>query len=235
MHWKGNFYPQDLAAKNFLSFYCDKFETAEINNSFYRLPKKEMLKNWVDATPEDFLFSVKASRYITHMKKLKEPKKSIKAFFDTIGVLGKKMGPVLFQLPPRWKVNPRRLTEFLNELPEGFRYAFEFRDVSWFDDEIYKILRKAGASFCLYELAGESAPLNITADFVYIRLHGPAGAYEGSYSKTALEEWKNKIVKWSREAKEIYCYFDNDQQGFAAANALSLKEIIDKEARGAGS
>lgn len=225
-HWKGPFYPEDLKAKDFLDFYKEKFRTVEINNSFYQLPEKTTFKDWSQKVPKDFIFSVKASRYITHMKKLKDPRKPVKRFFKAAEALGKNLGPVLFQLPPNWRSNPERLESFLKVLPKKHKYAFEFRDESWFTNEVYEILSDHNAAFCIYELGGTKSPREITADFIYIRLHGPGDKYQGKYSPRALSGWAGTFSKWIGKVDEIYCYFDNDQKGYAAENALKLQKMI---------
>lgn len=228
-HWKGPFYPENHPNEEFLEFYQCHFHTVEINNSFYQLPKKETLKMWRNAVPSGFIFSVKGSRYITHMKKLKDPKESVFAFLKRVEVLGDKLGPILFQLPPRWKFNPDRLKSFLEVLPEKFQYAFEFRDTSWFEEETLRILEQYGAAFCIYEFAGTLSPKHVTADFIYIRLHGPKEkAYKGQYETRVLSGWAGAFSAWTRQKKEIFCYFDNDEAGYAAQDALRLQTMITK-------
>jgi len=227
-HWKGPFFPKNIPAEEMLAFYAERFQATEINNSFYRLPEAKTFAAWHDTTPPGFVFSVKASRYITHMKKLKDPEKPLGNFMDRIRDLGDRLGPVLFQLPPNWSCNPGRLEEFLAVLPSGHRYAFEFRDPSWFDDRVYQLLAKAGAAFCIYELAGRHSPKSVTADFVYVRLHGPAAAYQGSYPTQTLAGWAGAFSTWARQGKDIFCFFDNDEKGYAAANAMCLRDMLDQ-------
>lgn len=211
-----------------LPHYAERFRTVEINNSFYALPSEKTLKNWRKTVPEEFVFAVKASRYITHMKKLKDPAEPVGNFLDRMAVLGSSLGPVLFQLPPKWRCNPDRLQDFLATLPSAHRYAFEFRDHSWFTSEIYAMLRDANAAFCMYDLADFQSPREVTADFVYIRLHGPGDAYQGSYVTGTLAGWAGAISSWAGQGREVYCYFDNDQEAFAARNALELQGMLDK-------
>ncbi len=225
-HWVGPLYPEGMPSDEFLEYYTRYFQTVEINNTFYQLPSKSTLAMWREATPKDFVFACKASRFITHMKKLKDPRRSIKRFFDTIDVLGEKLGPILFQLPPRWHLNLSRLREFLEALPKGYRYAFEFRDESWFGADTSGVLREHGAAFCIYELAGRCSPESVTTDIVYIRLHGPGAAYQGCYDKSVLRTWARKCLAWSQAGKRVYCYFDNDDRGYAAQNALSLQGML---------
>lgn len=225
-HWRGPFYPRELAPSRFLDFYAERFDTVELNNTFYRLPEPTSFEAWKKHSPPNFLFAVKGSRFLTHMKKLKEPEEGIARFFARAELLGRKMGPVLFQLPPRWKSNAERLRDFIRVLPKSHRYSFELRDRTWLNEEIYDILRKQKVAFCPYELGGFESPIVMTADFTYIRLHGPGAKYQGDYSREKLREWAKRIGSWRRELKAIYIYFDNDQAGYAAKNAAELKEMI---------
>lgn len=225
-HWRGPFYPPDLPASEMLRFYMERFDSVEINNSFYKLPAVETLAGWKKATPPGFLFAVKGSRFITHMKKLSDPVPSSAKFFDRVTALGRKLGPILWQLPPHWQSNPERLDEFLAVLPRRMRYAFELRDPTWFNDEVNAVLHKHKAAFCMYDLDYRQSPRTVTAGWVYVRLHGPDGSYAGSYSDEALAEWARQFRAWEREGKDVYCYFDNDQAGYAAHNAIRLKRLV---------
>lgn len=225
-HWRGPFYPSDLSPSDWLEFYRKRFDTTEINSSFYRLPSRRTFEGWKITVPKNFVFAVKANRYITHMKKLKEPKDALKTFLKRVETLGTKLGPVLFQLPPRWKRNPERLRAFLKMVPKKYQCAFEFRDPSWFDDRIYGLLEEHGAAFCIYQLGGRSSPKKVTSDFVYIRLHGPGAAYQGQYSKKSLSNWAQTFHLWNKKGKKIYCYFDNDQNAYAPRDAIRLKNLL---------
>lgn len=225
-HWRDNFYPKDLPNERWLEHYSKHLQTVEINHSFYQLPEKKTLQSWYDTVPDNFIFTVKASRYITHMKKLKDPEQSIATFLGHIVVLKDKLGPVLFQLPPHLHFNEQRLSAFLNMLSGEFRYAFEFRDLSWHNAQTYDLLSRHKAAFCIYELNGYLSPKKIISDFVYIRLHGPDGRYQGDYDTTTLSGWAGAVSAWSAQGHDIYCYFDNDQAGYAARNALSLQSML---------
>ncbi len=226
-HWKGPFYPEDLYASDFLSYYSEWFHTVEINNSFYQLPKQETLSQWRSKSPKDFIFSLKASRYITHMKKLKDPASSLSRLLEPLPSLSGKLGPILFQLPPKWRFNPERFFDFLESLPSGYRYAFEMRDPTWLDHRAYEALEEVGAAFCIFDLAGRTSPKEITADFVYIRLHGPEEVpYKGKYSTKTLSGWAGAISTWSEQGHDVFCYFDNDEAGYAAQNALRLQKML---------
>jgi len=226
-HWKGPFYPEDLSLDVFLAYYAERFHTVEINNSFYQLPKKETLRRWRETVPENFIFSFKASRYITHMKKLKDPESSLSRMLEVVSSLDGKLGPILFQLPPRWRFNPDRFFDFLESLPWEYRYAFELRDPTWLDPQAYEALTEVGAAFCIYELAGRRSPKEITADFVYIRLHGPENLpYKGQYETKTLAGWAGAISTWSAQGRDVFCYFDNDEAGYAAQDALRLQKML---------
>jgi uncharacterized protein YecE (DUF72 family) len=227
-HWCGPFYEEKLSPAKMLPVYLRHFDTVEINNSFYRLPSGETFRCWRECTPRGFCFAVKASRFITHMKKLKDPQNALEKFLPRAEELKDKLGPILFQLPPKWMVNAERLQEFLAALPRRHQYAFEFREPSWHTDRVYDILRRHNASFCIFELNGFQSPEPVTADFTYVRLHGPGGAYQGSYAAETLREWARKIEAWSPRLREIYVYFDNDQAGYAAQNALQLKQLVEQ-------
>lgn len=228
-HWRGNFYPENCRPADFLAFYSSLFAAVEINNTFYHLPEEKTLAALHRQTPDNFLFAVKASRFITHMKKLKEGKEHVDNFLARLEPLAEKTGPILFQLPPRWHCNVERLEEFISALPGTYRYAFEFRDESWFVEPVYAALAKANAAFCLYHLEGRMSPREITADYVYIRLHGPGKGYEGDYATMDLAGWAGAISTWRRQGRDVYVFFDNDQNGYAPGNALELKEMLGKQ------
>lgn len=226
-HWLGTFYPPKTPASKMLAHYARHFDTLELNNSFYRLPTAAAFASWRDATPDNFVFAVKASRFITHNKKLKDPENALDNILARAQHLGKKLGPVLFQLPPHWKLNIGRLEALLEILPRDVRYAFEFRETSWITPEVYRLLRRYNAAFCVYELAGYQTPIEITADFTYVHLHGPdAGKYQGSYSDAKLRGWAERIDRWTTTLQAIYVYFDNDQAGYAAQNAMTLRKMV---------
>jgi uncharacterized protein YecE (DUF72 family) len=225
-HWQGTFYPADLKPRDYLNYYIQHFSTVEVNNSFYKLPSAGTFAAWRQAVPDDFSFAVKANRYITHMKKLKDPKEPVIRFMDAISFLEEKLGPILFQLPPFWNLNYERLQQFLESLPAGFRYTFEFRNDTWYTEEVYTLLRQHNIAFCLYELERHHSPLVSTADFVYLRLHGPGDKYEGSYTDEVLQEWSRQLLEWSSRGQDVYVYFDNDQYGYAAFNARTLQELV---------
>ncbi|MEW6611257.1 MAG: DUF72 domain-containing protein [Pseudomonadota bacterium] len=224
-HWRGPFYPDGLPVTRMLAYYCRYFDTVEINNSFYQLPLARTLAGWRAATPPGFCFAAKGSRFITHMKKLKEPAAALARLLPVLEALEEKRGPLLFQLPPRWGRDAGRLAAFLAALPPGGDYAFEFRDPSWHHPEIYALLRQHNSAFCIFDLAGFCSPLELTADFAYVRLHGPDGPYAGSYGAEAIAAWAAQLRAW-RPLRAVYVYFDNDQAAHAVHNALALKRLL---------
>ncbi len=231
-HWQGPFYSKKISPDEMLDFYSQHFDTVELNNSFYRLPTEAAFDNWRESTPADFVFAVKASRFLTHQKKLKDPEGALENFLPRAARLSTKLGPILFQLPPKWQVNPGRLESLLEALPRDHRYAFEFRDLTWIRPEINQLLAKSRAAFCIYELAGYHSPLTITSDFAYVRLHGPVlEKYQGSYSTGRLHRWAQQVAEWAKYLAAIYIYFDNDQAGYAARNALTLKRMVSPDKR----
>jgi uncharacterized protein YecE (DUF72 family) len=225
-HWRGAFYPAELPAKHWLSHYVQHFHTVELNTTFYRLPKPEAVDAWRASTPRRFQFAVKGSRFLTHMKKLADPRAGLRRFLPLAERLAPKLGPILFQLPPHWSCNLDRLRLFLEALPTTHDYAFELRDPSWLVPAVYQLLSRHNAALCIYHLAGFQSPLELTADFTYLRLHGPEGKYAGDYTPATLRAWARRIATWRRSLRHVFVYFDNDQRGFAAKNALMLKSLM---------
>lgn len=226
-HWQGIFYPLDLPAVDYLGYYARYFQTVEINNTFYQLPREAAVRQWLARVPGNFIFAIKASRFITHRKKLKgaEAVRAFQQFYSPVQLLKDQLGPLLFQLPPHWRVNPERLRAFLEALPRGLKVVFEFRDPSWFDEAVYQILREHQAACCWYHLEDFYSPQPVLAPWVYIRLHGAQGKYLGKYSTPSLKKWAREIKTCCDQGLEVYCYFNNDPQGHAVANALTLKEL----------
>ena len=231
-HWLGLFYPEKFPTAKMLDFYANHFRTVEINNTFYKLPTAEAVTGWRETVPVGFEFAVKASRFITHMKKLRDPENSIALFFERVGLLGHSLGPILFQLPPHWPVNAERLEEFLSMIPRGHRYIFEFREESWCVPRVFEILRRHNVAMCVHDWGGKPWPGDFTADFCYIRFHGPTGKYHGNYDDRALADWASRIAQWRKQLKAIYAYFNNDQGGYAIENARALELLL---GRGRGS
>ena len=224
-HWLGTFYPEGTKAKDQFPYYFNHFNTVEINNTFYQLPKKETFLNWKNQVSDDFVYVVKASRYITHLKRLQDPGQSLPLFLENVAILGEKLGAILFQQPPSLKADSELLQNFLEQLPDTQRYVFEFRNESWYQEETYQLLQKYNCALCIFELAGQQSPVETTADFVYVRLHGPGGKYQGSYPEETLNQWAQVCKEWL-ETRDVFVYFDNDEKGYAAFNAMRLNELV---------
>jgi uncharacterized protein YecE (DUF72 family) len=180
---------------------------------------------WENEVPDEFVYVIKANRFITHMKKLRDPAESVGLFLDHAALLRHKLGAILFQLPPSLNKDYALLENFLKQLPKRYRYVFEFRNAGWYQSDIYHLLEDHNCAFCIYELDGHLSPIKITADFVYLRLHGPGKKYQGNYTKEVLQKWAQFCKEWLR-TKDVFVYFDNDEKGYAAFNAIELKELV---------
>jgi uncharacterized protein YecE (DUF72 family) len=221
-HWRGIFYPRDLPASRWLEFYQEQFDTVEINYSFYRLPTRENFTAWGERVPASFLFAVKGNRFITHLKRLKEPEAPIERFFERASALGPTFGPVLWQLPPQFHRDVDRLSEFLTALPRDCRHAFEFRHDSWFVQPVYETLAAHDAALCLADRGGGTSPLEITAGWTYVRFHG--GEADGwGYSDHQLDVWAERLADYRARDLTIYAYFNNDPGGHAIADGKRLR------------
>lgn len=227
-HWLNRFYPEDLPKTGWLKYYAKHFDTVEINNTFYHLPKQKSVENWHKQSPKDFLYSVKANRFITHIKRLNEPAESLERFFEIINLLKEKLGPILFQLPPSFHKNLDRLKEFIGYLPKTIHSVFEFRHKSWYTKDTYKLLEKHNISFCVHDLPATKTPLIVIGDTIYIRFHGSTGRYEGDYSETMLKDWAKWIKEHKKIVHNIYAYFNNDYNAYAVYNAKSLKQLVNE-------
>ena len=225
--WRGPFYPEEAPKKRWLQWYATQFSATEINGSFYRTPSLEAVQAWRDQTPADFRFAWKASKFITHWKRLSEKcKNSLELMETRLKVLGPKLGTVLFQLPPQFKANRERLAKFLKMLSKRRRYTFEFRHESWYEPPILELLRDRNIALCLSDHHDAPAPWEVTADHVYVRGHGPTGRYKDNYPPKTLQAWAASIRKWRRKGLAVECYFDNDQKSAAPKDARRLIELI---------
>ncbi len=224
--WRGRFYPGDLRQSQWFAYYARHFDTVEINNSFYRLPGEDVFDAWAGQAPPGFLYAVKANRYLTHVRRLIDPADPLERFLSRARRLGPSLGPVLYQLPPRWRPNLPRLAEFGALLPRDLLSVFEFRDPSWFAPEVYEILRTQGHSFCIFDMPNLPCPLEITAPAVYVRFHGSGTLYGGSYEDGVLRVWADRIRAWVASGHDVYVYFNNDMLAVAVRNAITLKEMV---------
>jgi uncharacterized protein YecE (DUF72 family) len=221
----GVFYPEDLREKDWLEFYSQQFKTVEINATFYHQMSAKTYANWYNKVPKDFIFSVKISRFLTHIKKLNAPKEPWQRFINNAKHLKEKLGPILVQLPPNLHVNLDKLKELIRVIPAQYKIALEVRHQSWFNEPAYKILKKRNIS--LVFSYGEGLPVEevITADFIYVRMHGPGDLYGSKYTTAQLKKLADKIKQWQRKVKNIYVYFNNDTKGYAVDNAKKLIEL----------
>jgi uncharacterized protein YecE (DUF72 family) len=227
--WRGPFYPPDVPKKAWLAWYATQFPTTEVNGSFYRTPSLEAVRAWRQQTPRDFAFAWKASKFITHWKRLTERCDNSIALMETrLKVLDGKLGVVLFQLPPQFRKNRERLASFLGMLPRRHRYAFEFRHPSWYEDDVLDVLREHDVALCLSDHDDAPSPWIVTAHHVYVRGHGPGGRYRDNYPEATLRAWARSIAQWRRQRREVYVYFDNDQKSAAPQDARRLMRLINK-------
>jgi uncharacterized protein YecE (DUF72 family) len=223
-HWRGEFYPKDLVKSGWLEFYSRYFPTVELNNSFYCLPSERAFINWRDSSPTEFVFSVKVSRFITHIKRLRNAEEPVANFLARAWLLEGKLGPLLYQLPQNMKRDDQLLEDFVGILPRDVRHVFEFRHTSWFDKKVFDLLRRYNIGFCIYDMPDLKTPIIATSDLDYIRFHGSHQLYGGCYSDKELDSWAKKIAEL--ETKVVFAYFNNDAEGFAIKNALTLKNIF---------
>jgi len=224
-HWVGPFYPSGLPSTKRLLYFSQHFPTVEINSSFYHLPSEKTLATWRETVPEGFIFAAKASRFVTHIKRLQDPK-SVELFLERIGILGDRLGPILFQLPPSLGKDLPRLLKFFEFLPSNLRLAFEFRHDSWYSSDLYDALRQKEAALCIHDLNQRVTPIEVTASFVYIRFHGTVGKYGGKYPTSNLVKWAGKIREFLRRKLAVYVYFNNDAYGYAVENAKELNHLL---------
>lgn len=227
--WRGGaFYPKGLKQKDEFAHYASAFDTVELNGSFYRLPIEGAPERWRDQAPEGFLYAWKYPRWLTHFYKLRDPAESYARVFGRMDGLREKEGPVLFQLHPRMEKDYDRLAIALDLLPKGKRATYEFRHPSWYDAKIFRLLRDHDAALCISDHEDAPSPWEATASWIYIRGHGPSGRYHGSYSDAALRSWGKRISTWRSQNKDVFCYFDNDIDAAAPADALRLKKLLSR-------
>jgi uncharacterized protein YecE (DUF72 family) len=224
-HWKGDFYPSTLRPREWFEQYARTFDTVEINNSFYRLPEAHTFRSWRERAPSGFLYAVKASRYLTHMKKLKDPEGPLQRFFENAAPLGATLGPVLYQLPPRWPLDLERFRHFLTALPRGVRHAVEFREPSWYAPEVFMLLAAHGVALCLHDMMGSATGRLRVGPFVYVRFHGVT-RYGGRYGDEELRPWADWLGEEHASERDVYAYFNNDIGGHAPRDALRLREMV---------
>jgi len=231
-HWRGEIYPASLPQSQWFAHYSHTFDTVEINNSFYRLPPAQTFARWAAQAPPHFLYAVKASRYLTHMKKLKDPDDPLARFFENARELGATLGPVLYQLPPNFGLNLERLTVFLESLrpaaraaglPTRARHVIEFRDPSWYDDRVYALLERHRVSMCLHDMHGSATGRVVVGPCVYVRFHFGTSKYGGRYDDRRLDAWADWLADRARDGLDVFAYFNNDTGGHAPRDAVRLR------------
>jgi uncharacterized protein YecE (DUF72 family) len=224
--WKGDFYPKGLPQARWLEHYAETFDTVEVNATFYRLPALQMVEGWVENSPPGFLFAVKASRYLTHVRRLRDLESGVERFYERLEPLAAsgKLGPVLWQLPENFHRDEDVLARALEALPEG-RHCFEFRHASWFTPRVAAMLERHGAALVVADDARRDLPRRPTAGWVYVRFHYGGRGRRGNYSDRELEEWRRRLAAW-RARRDVYAYFNNDWNGFAPGNAQRLRQSL---------
>lgn len=225
-HWRGRFYPPGLKQKDEFAYYAQKFDTVEINGSFYRIPVEGAAEKWREAAPAGFLYAWKYPRWLTHYYRLKDPADSFKLVFGRMRGLDEHAGPVLFHLHPRMEKDRERLAGAIKLLPKTARAAFEFRHPSWYDASIFHLLRDHDCALCVSDHHDAPAPWERPASWAYVRGHGPGGRYVGAYADKTLREWARRIRAWSKQGADVFCYFDNDPEAAAPKDALKLKQLL---------
>ena len=226
-HWQGGFYPSELPRGRWFEHYAATFDTVEINNSFYRLPERATFAAWARRAPLCFEFAVKASRFLTHMKKLKDPEEPLDRLFTRMRALGRHLGPVLYQLPPGWKVNVERFEHFLGVLPRDARHVVEFRDPSWYDRRIEALMERFRVSLCLHDMTSSATGRKRVGPLVYVRFHGATTKYGGGYSEERLRSWADWLNVQRDEGSDVYAYFNNDVGGHAPRDAVTLRRLVE--------
>jgi len=224
--WIGIFYPQNLPKTKWLGFYSQHFNTVELNNSFYHLPTEKAFKNWQVSVPAEFRYSVKVSRFITHIKRLKNAEEALGKFLSRSRLLEDKLEVLLYQLPPQMKINLETLEAFLTQTPQPLHQVFEFRNKTWMVDSTFELLKKYHAGFCIFDMPDFTSPIVSTTKFTYIRFHGSHGLYSSSYSEEELKSWTRKIKHLAKGLESVYIYFNNDAEAFAVQNAFTLRQLL---------
>ncbi|MGQ9705588.1 MAG: DUF72 domain-containing protein [bacterium] len=223
-HWFGRFYPEDIPKNRWFNHYCKHFTTVELNSPFYRMPSETTVKSWLRRAPVGFLYVIKANKMISHIKRLKGVKDITFSFIDTISGLGDMLGCVLLQLPPSLKIDTDLLCDFISILPENIKWAIEFRNKTWFSDDIYNLLKSKNISFCSVSYPGLPEEVVKTADFIYLRMHGIKERYASLYSTAELKIWLDKIIL--EKPKKVFIYFNNDYNAYAVKNAIDTIKLI---------
>ena len=225
-HWRGVFYPEGLPQRGWLAYYVQRFDTVEVNSTFYHLPRDSTMESWRVNAPEGFVYALKGSRLITHQRLLADAEEPLEEFLRRARLLGDKLGPVLFQLPPRFGLDMPTLERFLDLLPPGLLCAFEFRNETWYRPETFALLEERGACFCAHDMPRLWTPRRATGPAAYVRFHGPQQRYTGAYPHETLAEWAEWMAGRLQAGQDVYAYFNNDIGGHAVSDATALRELL---------
>ncbi len=224
-HWRTLFYPIELKQSEWFPYYAQHFDTVEINYSFYRLPNESVFDKWKKQAPSGFIYTLKFSRFLTHVKKLRDPEQPLHTFLYRADHLTETLGPILYQLPPSWEINLSRFQSFIEVLPKNYQHVIEFRNPSWLTENVFQLMRQHHISHCIHDKLEFDSPLPITASPIYIRLHGDSAPH-GDYQDRFLKKWAEQIGDWHKQSYDVYIYFNNDFEGYALKNAMSLKKLL---------
>lgn len=227
-HWLGRLYPRRLPGARQLAHFARRFPAVEVNSTYYRLPPPSVFEAWRDAVPPGFRFAVKAPGTITHDKRLQDVEAETEELLARAALLGDRLGPLLFQFPPGFHADVKRLRAFLDLLPDGGLYAFELRHRSWHERDVRGMLARKGAAWVVHDFDQKGSPLWTTAGWTYLRLHGPTGRYRGAYDALPLLAWSQQILHWLKEGREVWCFFNNDERGHSVRNAVALRGMLEE-------
>jgi uncharacterized protein YecE (DUF72 family) len=224
-HWRERFYPRELPARKWFEHYAGVFRTVEINNTFYHLPEAATFTHWREQAPEGFLYAVKASRYITHVKRLKDPRQPVGLFLQRARRLWPHLGPILYQLPPNFKPDLERLEGFCKLLPRALTHVMEFRQADWLREEVFDLLGRYHVCLCVHDLLPDH-PRRLTGQAAYVRFHGVGNKYGGNYSRAELRRWADWMRQTAQDGHDVYAYFNNDSNAYAVFNAQTLRKLL---------
>ena len=227
-HWLGRLYPRDLSSTEQLAHFARRFPTVEVNSTYYRLPPASVFERWRDAVPAGFRFAVKAPGSITHDKRLVGVEEETAEFLERASLLRDRLGPLLFQFPPGFHADVKRLRAFLDLLPDEGRHAFELRHRSWYERDVRAMLERKGAAWVVHDFNQKGSPVWATAGWAYLRLHGPSGRYRGAYDALPLLAWSQQVLQWLKEGREVWCYLNNDERGHSVRNAVALRGMLEE-------
>lgn len=227
-HWLGRFYPRRLPSREHLAHFARRFPCVEINSTYYRLPAASVFEAWRDAAPDGFRYAVKAPGIITHEKRLVDVREDLDEFLERARLLRDHLGPVLFQFPPGFHADVKLLDAFLDMLPDDVPCAVELRHRSWYAHDVTDMLARRNVAWVVHDFGRRGAPVWSTADWVYLRMHGPSGRYRGAYDAVTLYAWSQRILEWLKEGRRVWCFFNNDERAKSVRNAMELRDMLEE-------